>query len=165
MIYVASTKYILTVCQDYFNFQVQLLNIFNIVVTGASSCFYQRLEVFTKWAVCWGIVHLMPYNSLPQVSFIRTGFSSALSLISTLPSEVSHFLNFLTVSTLVSIFRFDFPVNWQLSLVSPAPCQRRCGNGRKTYSKSIGFWSCSVGSIWFSASLSLDKNSSSRHGT
>lgn len=165
MIYAESIKYVLTVCQDYFNFQVHLLNIFKIVVTGAGSCFCQRLEVVTKWTACWGIVHLMPYNCLPQVNFIRTGFCSALSLISTLPSEVSHFLNFLTVSTLVSIFRFDFPVNWQLSLVIPAPCQRRCGNGRKTYSKSIGFWNCSVGSIWFSASLSLDKNSSSSHGT
>jgi hypothetical protein len=165
MIYAASTKYVLTVCQDYFNFQVQPPKILNIVVMGASCCFCQRLEVVTKWAVCWGIVHLMPCNCLPQVSFIRTSFCSALSLISTLPSEVSHFLSILAFSTLVSIFRVDFPVNWQLSLVSPAPCQRRCGNGRKTYSKSIGFWNCSAGSIWLSASLSLNKNSSSTHGT
>jgi hypothetical protein len=151
MIYAASTKYVLTIYQNYFNFHMQPPNILNIVVMGANCCFCQRLEVVTKWAVCWGIVHLivhlMPCNCLPQVSFIRTSFSSALSLISTLQCEVSLFLNFLTVSTLVSIFRVDFPVNWQLSLVSPAPCQRRRGNGRKTYSKSVGFSNCSVGSV------------------
>jgi len=78
MIYAASIKHVLTVYQHYFNFQVQPSNILDIVVMGASGCFCQRLEVVTKWAVCWGIIHLMPCNCLPEVSFIRTSFCSAL---------------------------------------------------------------------------------------
>ena len=90
---------------------------------GCSCCFCQSLEVVTQWAVCWEIVHLMPCNCLSHVSFIRTSFCSVLSLISTFSSGVSHFLNFLTASTMVRILRVDFQVNWQLSLVSPAPLQ------------------------------------------
>jgi len=54
MIYAASTKHVLTVYQHYFNFQLQPLNIVNIVLMGASCCFCERLEVVTKWAVVLG---------------------------------------------------------------------------------------------------------------
>jgi hypothetical protein len=67
MVYAASTEYVRTVYQDYFNFQVQPPNILNIRVMDVSCCFCQRLEVVTKWAVCWGFVHLMPCTCLPQV--------------------------------------------------------------------------------------------------
>jgi hypothetical protein len=112
MIYAASKKFALPVYQDYFNFQVPLPNILNILVFGVSYCFCQKLEVVRKWALFSGIVPVMPCNYLPQISFIHTSLYSTLSLISTLSSEISHFLNFSTASTLVSILRVDFQVNW-----------------------------------------------------
>jgi hypothetical protein len=92
IIYAPCTKFALTFYRDYFNFQVLLPNVHNVLVFAVSYYCCQRLEVVKNWAVRSGIVHLMPCNCLLQISSTHISLCSIPSLILTLSSEISHFL-------------------------------------------------------------------------